>query len=139
MNKILLSTLAALALTATTALAATPQTVTPTVASDGNGMEYNQLYTESSWLAIEVPRAALANTSASDLALDVSGLPAGVSITLDSVAYMGDRALLYVTVSRDTTANYVNALATINVKAGSDVLSSVSIPVIGAATNIDGE
>ncbi|MXV21830.1 hypothetical protein [Deinococcus xianganensis] len=129
MKKMLLTVAAALSL-ATTAFAASPMTV---YATDGNGNEYQSLSTESSWMAIEVPLNALGGSVPGDLSIAVSGLPAGTYITLDSVATDGNNALLYVSVTRDDTSSNVNALAQINVNAAGSTLTTVQIPVYGAA------
>ncbi|GGR77736.1 hypothetical protein GCM10008960_00530 [Deinococcus sedimenti] len=126
----LLTVAAALSL-ATTAFAATPMTV---YATDGNGGEFQGLYTESSWMAIEVPLNTLGGTVPGDLSIAVSGLPAGTYITLDSVSVEGSNALLFVSVTRDSTDGNVNALAQINVNAGGSTLTTVQIPVYGAAS-----
>ncbi len=131
MKKMLLTVAAALSLATTaTAFAASPTTV---YATDGNGNEYQALTTESSWMAIEVPLAQLGGMLPSDLSIAVSGLPAGTYVTLDSVSTQGSSALLYVSVTRDSTDRNVNALAQINVNSGSSTLTTVQIPVYGAA------
>lgn len=131
MNKTLMTALTALTLTASTAFAATP--AIQTYAMDENGMEYNALYTESSWMAVEVPLSALGNTLPGDLSIAVSGLPEGTTIVLDSVDTRSGTALLHVTVSRESTSSNVNSVATIDVKSADTVLTTVSIPVYGAA------
>ncbi|WP_295819173.1 hypothetical protein [uncultured Deinococcus sp.] len=130
MKKLLMTAVTALTLATTTALAA-PQTY----AMDDSGQEYSALQTESSWMAVEVPLAALGGSVPSDLSIAVSGLPAGTTVTLDSVDTMAQTALLYVTVARSDTTSNVNAVADIAVKSGSTVLTTVSIPVYGAAYN----
>ncbi|GGN36399.1 hypothetical protein [Deinococcus daejeonensis] len=131
MKKMLLTVAAALSLATTaTAFAASPMTV---YATDGDGQEYEGLYTESSWMAIKVPLNALGGSVPSDLSIAVSGLPAGTYVTLDSVSTQGSSALLYVSVTRDSTASNVNALAQINVNAAGSTLTTVQIPVYGAA------
>lgn len=131
MNKTLMTALTALTLAASTAFAATPSA--QTYAMDENGMEYNALYTESSWMAVQVPLSALGNSLPGDLSIAVSGLPEGTTIALDSVGTMNGTALLYVTVSRADTGSNVNSVASIDVKSGGTVLTTVSIPVFGAA------
>ncbi|UBV41923.1 hypothetical protein LAJ19_09750 [Deinococcus taeanensis] len=128
MKKILLTAAAALSL-ATTAFAASPVMV---YASDGNGNEYQGLYTESSWMAIEVPLNALGGSVPSNLSIAVSGLPQGTYVTLDSVSTDGSNALLYVSVSRDSTETAVNSVANIRVQSGETLLTTVQIPVYGA-------
>ncbi|GHF47508.1 hypothetical protein HNQ07_002776 [Deinococcus metalli] len=129
MNKLLMTAVAALTLTATTAFAAAPQAY----ATDDSGMEYTALQTESSWMAVEVPLTALGGSVPSDLSIAVSGLPEGTTIALDDVTTRGDSALLHVTVSRSNTTTAVNSVATIALQSGGDVLTNVSIPVYGAA------
>ncbi|MGM9320762.1 hypothetical protein [Deinococcus aquaticus] len=131
MKKTLMTVTAALALTfaAGNAFAAT------VYATDGNGQEYNALYTESSWMAIEVPLADLGGTLPGDLSITTAGLSSGTTITLDSAEVKGNSALLYVTVERSDTRSYVNDLASITVSASGKALTTVSIPVYGAAYN----
>ncbi|WP_412028140.1 hypothetical protein [Deinococcus yunweiensis] len=130
MKKMLIAAVTALTLATTSALAA-PQTY----AMDETGQEYSALLTESSWMAVEVPLSALGGTLPSNLNIAVSGLPAGTTVTLDSVDTYAQTALLYVTVARSDTSSNVNAVADIAVKSGSTVLTTVSIPVYGAAYN----
>ena len=129
MTKFLITAVTALTLAASTAFAGSAQTY----AMDDTGMEYTALQTESSWMAVEVPLAALGGSVPSNLNIAVSGLPAGTTVALNSVERYADTALLYVTVSRSDTSTVVNGVATIAVKSGSTVLTSVSIPVYGAA------
>ena len=129
MTKFLITAVTALTLAASTAFASSAQTY----AMDDTGMEYTALQTESSWMAVEVPLAALGGSVPSNLNIAVSGLPAGTTVALNSVERYADTALLYVTVSRADTSTVVNGVATIAVKSGSTVLTSVSIPVYGAA------
>lgn len=129
MTKFLITAVTALTLAASTAFASSAQTY----AMDDTGMEYTALQTESSWMAVEVPLAALGGSVPSNLNIAVSGLPAGTTVALNSVDRYADTALLYVTVSRSDTSTVVNGVATIAVKSGSTVLTSVSIPVYGAA------
>lgn len=132
MKKLLLTVAAALSLATTaTAFAASPMSV---YATDGNGGQFEGLYTESNWMAIEVPLNALGGSVPSDLSLAVSGLPDGTYVTLEGVSTRGDNALLYVSVSRDNTDSFVNSVAQINVNSGSTTLATVEIPVYGAAT-----
>jgi len=134
MKKMLLTVAAALSL-ATTAFAASPMTV---YATDGNGRSYQGLYTESSWMAISVPLSALGGSLPSNASLDVSGLRSGVYVTLDGVDEQGDKALFYVSVSRDDTTVTSNDMATISIKNGDTVLTTVQIPVYGGA-DLSGE
>ena len=101
-------------------------------ATDDSGQEYTALYTESSWMAIEVPLADLGGTLPGDLSLTTSGLSAGTTITLNSTDIRGNTALLYVTVERSDTSSYVNDIASITVNAGGKALTTVNIPVYGA-------
>ncbi|GAA0514961.1 hypothetical protein [Deinococcus depolymerans] len=131
MKKTLMTVTAALALTFTAGSAfAAPFTA---YATDGNGQQYVGLYTESSWMAIEVPLADLGYTVPSDLSIDAAGLSDGTTITLDRVDRQGEYALLYVTVERADTGVNVNDLAQITVKSGDRALTTVSIPVFGAS------
>ena len=129
MTKFLITAVTALTLAASTAFASSAQTY----AMDDTGMEYTALQTESSWMAVEVPLAALGGSVPSNLNIAVSGLPAGTTVALNSVERYADTALLYVTVSRSDTSTVVNGVASIAVKSGSTVLTNVSIPVYGAA------
>lgn len=133
MIKSLLSTLTALTLTAGAALAA-PSAVLPVTAVGDEGLAYTELYTESSWMALDVPGSVLKGASLSSLSIEVSGLPEGTTITLDDVSALGEDVLLHVTVDRASTERFVNALATINVKSGDETVATLSIPVIGAAS-----
>ncbi|MHA0043366.1 hypothetical protein [Deinococcus sp. PEB2-63] len=136
MKKMLLTVAAALSLATTaTAFAASPMTV---YATDGNGRSYQGLYTESSWMAISVPLSALGGSLPSNASLDVSGLRSGVYVTLDGVDEQGDKALFYVSVSRDDTTVTSNDMATISIKNGDTVLTTVQIPVYGGA-DLSGE
>ncbi|MBX8463713.1 MULTISPECIES: hypothetical protein [unclassified Deinococcus] len=130
MKKTLMTVTAALALTFATgnALAASGMAY----ATDGNGLHYGALYTESSWMAIEVPLADLGGTLPGDLSITTAGLSRGTTITLDSTTRQGNMALLYVTVERSDTSSYVNDIASITVNAGGKALTTVSIPVYGA-------
>ncbi|GGS30638.1 hypothetical protein [Deinococcus knuensis] len=131
MKKTLMTVTAALALTFTAA----PAFAATVYATDGNGQEFSALYTESSWMAIEVPLADLGGTLPGDLSLTTTGLSKGTTITLNSSEVMGDRALLYVTVERDDTSAVVNDMASITVNASGKALTTVTIPVYGAAYN----
>lgn len=116
------------------ALAATPSA--PQVyATDDAGMEYPALYTESSWMALEVPLSALGGAVPSDLSLTASGLPDGVTLTLGTVKTRGAMALVHVKVARSAAAKtrFVNCLATVEVRSGTRVMGSMAIPVLGAA------
>ena len=130
MKKTLMTVTAALALTFATgnALAASGMAY----ATDDSGQEYTALYTESSWMAIEVPLADLGGTLPGDLSLTTSGLSAGTTITLNSTDIRGNTALLSVTVERSDTSSYVNDIASITVNAGGKALTTVNIPVYGA-------
>ncbi|GHG33885.1 hypothetical protein CBQ26_09630 [Deinococcus indicus] len=129
MKKTLMTVTAALALTFATGNALAASSIA--YATDGNGLQYNALYTESSWLAIEIPLADLGGTLPDDLTLETAGLSAGTSITLDSTTRQGGYALLYVTVERTDTSVNVNDMAQITVKSGDKALTTVSIPVYG--------
>ena len=88
MKKTLLTAVLALTLAATSAFAA-PNTVQVS-ASDGEGLGYTQLYTESSWMSLVVPMSALEYIVPGDLSLSVTGLPEGTTITLDGVTQRGN-------------------------------------------------
>jgi hypothetical protein len=130
MNKTVLSAILGLSLTVSSAFAASPLQVT---ATDGD-LSYTALYTESSWMAIAVPVADLGGEIPGDLTLSAGDLDAGTTITLDSVTRQGDVALLHVTVSRADTAQGINQTATIALNSGGQTLTTVSIPVVGAAS-----
>ncbi|GGM07631.1 hypothetical protein [Deinococcus aerophilus] len=130
MNKTILSAILGLSLTVSSAFAASPMQVT---ATDGN-LSYTALYTESSWMAIAVPVADLGGTVPSDLTLSAGDLDAGTTITLDGVTRQGDLVLLHVTVSRADTGRAINQTATIALNSGGQTLTTVSIPVLGAAS-----
>ena len=133
MKKTLMTVTAALALTFTAGNAFAASGVA--YATDESGQAYTALYTESSWMAIEVPLADLGGTLPGDLSLTTSGLSAGTTITLNGTDVRGGTALLYVTVERSDTGSYVNDLASITVSASGKALTTVSIPVYGAAYN----
>lgn len=116
----------------TTAFAA-PTAVRVTASDSSGDLSYPMLYTESSWMSLEVPVAVLGGTIPGDLSLDAGALAAGTTITLDSVSQQGDMALLRVTVSRADTGVSIDQLASINVISGGQTLATLSIPVIGAA------
>jgi hypothetical protein len=117
----------------TTAFAA-PSTVRVSASDSSGDLSYPTLYTESSWMSLEVPVSVLGGTIPGDLSLDAGALAAGTTITLDGVTRQGDMALLHVTVSRADTGVSINQLASINVNSGGQTLATLSIPVIGAAT-----
>ena len=133
MNKTLMTAVLALTLTAGSAFAA-PNTVQVS-ASDGEGLGYTQLYTESSWMSLVVPMSALEYTVPGDLSLSVTGLPEGTTLTLDGVTQRGNTLLLNVSVSRDDTSVGVNDIASIALMSGDQVLTTLTIPVMGAAAS----
>lgn len=106
-----------------------------TYAMDAAGNEYPALYTESAWMSVECPLSEMGGTIPSDLKLTASGLPEGTTITLVSVKQRNDMALLKVKVKRTDIAkkSTVNALASITLMSGSQVMATMAIPVIGAA------
>lgn len=120
-------------------LSASASAVTPSVpqvyATDDAGMEYPALYTESSWMALEVPISALGGTVPSDLSLTASGLPDGVTLALGTVKTRGGLAIVHVKVARSAAAKtrFVNCLATVEVRSGTRVMSTMAIPVQGIA------
>ena len=133
MNKTLMTAVLALTLAAGSAFAA-PNTVRVS-ASDGDGLSYTKLYTESSWMSLVVPMSALEYTVPGDLSLSVTGLPEGTTITLDGVTQRGNTLLLNVSVSRDDTSVGVNDIASIALMAGDQVLTTLTIPVMGVASS----
>ena len=133
MNKTLMTAVLALTLAAGSAFAA-PNTVQVS-ASDGEGLGYTQLYTESSWMSLVVPMSALEHTVPGDLSLSVTGLPEGTTLTLDGVTQRGNTLLLNVSVSRDDTSVGVNDIASIALMSGDQVLTTLTIPVMGAAAS----
>ena len=133
MKKILMTAALALTLAATSAFAA-PNTVR-VGASNGEDLSYNMLYTESSWMSLVVPMSALDYTVPGDLSLSVTGLPEGTTITLDGTQQTGDNLLLNVSVSRDDTSVGVNDIASIDLMAGDQVLTTLTIPVMGVASS----
>ncbi|PNY79407.1 hypothetical protein [Deinococcus koreensis] len=135
MLKKTLLTLAA-ALTLGTPAFAAPTIPTVAATSEGSGyQEYSALYTESSWMALELPLNLLdtGNSVMDTLSIDDSGLPAGVHIALDSVSMMGEIALLHVTVTRDDTAIAGNGMAALTVRSNGQPVATLTIPVLGAA------
>ncbi|WP_188904448.1 hypothetical protein [Deinococcus aerophilus] len=134
MRPSILSLLTALSLAASPALAASASTVYPVVAM-GDGQIYNVLYTESSWMSLAVPLSDVGGSVPSNVSLSVSGLPEGTTITLDGVSQVGDLLLLDVTVSRDDDRMGVHDTAILALKSGDQTLTTLSIPVVGAAYN----
>ncbi|GGM20002.1 hypothetical protein [Deinococcus aerophilus] len=130
MRTSILSVLMAVSLAVSSAFAA--GTVHPVVAM-GDGQIYKVLYTESSWMSLAIPLRVLGGDVPSDVSLSVSGLPDGTTITLDSVRQVGGMLLLEVTVSRDDDTLAVYDTAIITVKSGDQILTTLSIPVMGAA------
>ncbi len=122
-----------LAPAAVTSAFAAPSAVQVTASDSSGDLSYPALYTESSWMALEVPVSMLGGTIPGDLSLDAGALAAGTTITLDGVTQQGDMALLHVTVSRGDTGVGIDQLATINVVSGGQTLATLSIPVIGMA------
>lgn len=122
-----------IALSTLTLAAATALASSMTAAMDDTGMEYTALQTESSWMAVEVPLSALGGTVPGDLSIAVSGLPEGTTVTLAGVDTDAQTALLDVDVARSDTSTNVNAVADIAVLSGGVMLTTVSIPVYGAA------
>ncbi|CAM3418086.1 hypothetical protein DESA109040_11750 [Deinococcus saxicola] len=133
MKKTLMTAVLALTLAATSAFAA-PNTVRVTATSDDGG-GYATLYTESSWMSLVVPMSALDYIVPGDLSLAVTGLPEGTTITLDGTQQSGDTLLLNVSVDRADTSVGVNDTATINLMAGDQVLTTLTIPVMGVASS----
>ena len=133
MKKTLMTAALALTLAATSAFAA-PNTVRVS-ASDGEGLGYTKLYTESSWMSLVVPMSALEYIVPGDLSLSVTGLPEGTTITLDGVTQRGNLLLLNVSVSRDDTSVGVNDIASIDLMSGDQVLTTLTIPVMGVAAS----
>jgi len=131
MKKTLMTVTAALALTFATGNALAASSIA--YATDESGQSYTALYTESSWMAVEVPLADLGGTLPANLSLSTTGLSAGTTITLNGTDIRGNMALLYVTVERTDTGSYVNDVASITVSAGDKALTTVNIPVYGAA------
>ena len=99
---------------------------------------YSPLYTESSWMTLNVPVAALGGTIPSDLVLSASGLPDGTSITLVGVSQEGDQAVLTVSVQRTNTDNFINATSLIKLTSGDTTLTSFNVPVVGTAYTSSG-
>ncbi len=104
--------------------------------SDGN-QSYSALYTESSWQTLTVPLSAIGGTVPGDLSLTTTGLPAGVTISLTGTDVSGDYLILSVDTERSTTANDVNALASVNLLSGTAVIASFQVPVLGSAVGSD--
>ena len=129
MKKPLLTAALALTLAATSAFAA-PNTVRVTATSDDGG-GYTMLYTESSWMSLVVPMSALDYIVPGDLSLAVTGLPEGTTITLSGAQQRGDNLFLNVSVDRADTSVGVNDTASIDLMAGGEVLTTLTIPVMG--------
>ena len=93
------------------------------------------LYTESSWMSLVVPMSALDYTVPGDLSLSVTGLPEGTTIILDGTEQSGETLLLNVSVYRDDTNVGVNDIASIDLMSGDQVLTTLSIPVMGVVAS----
>ena len=133
MKKTLMTAALALTLAATSAFAA-PNTVRVSATSDDGG-GYAMLYTESSWMSLVVPMSALDYIVPGNLSLSVTGLPEGTTITLDGTEQSGETLLLNVSVYRDDTSVGVNDTASIDLMSGDQVLTTLTIPVMGVAAS----
>ena len=84
-----------------------------------------------------MPLSAIGGTVPGDLSLTTTGLPAGVTISLTGTDVSGDYLILSVDTERSTTANDVNALASVNLLSGTAVIASFQVPVLGSAVGSD--
>lgn len=125
---------AALALTLAAGSALATNTVR-VMASDGESLSYDVLYTESAWMTLVVPMWALDHSVPGDLSLSVHGLPAGTTITLKGTTHQQRDGvlLLPVKVKRSSTSVGVNSVASIDLMSGGKVLTTLTIPVMGTA------
>lgn len=133
MKKTILTALLGLTFAASTAFAAVPQQVQLT---DGNFNYYSVLNTGSAnSLALAVPLADLGGSVPSDLSIAVSGLPAGTTLSMNSVQVFGGDALIWVTAHRANPMQRVAATADIALVSGGQTLASVSVPVVGTVNH----
>ncbi|MFC4452471.1 hypothetical protein [Deinococcus sonorensis] len=131
MNKYILTALSALILTGS-AFASTQTQVAVSAGSDGVS-GYQQLYTEASWQTIWVPLSAIGGVVPSNLNLQASGLPDGVTVTLTGTSVMNGSLLLTVDTERANTALPVNSMATLTLRSGTTALTTFQLPVVGVA------
>ena len=104
----------------------TPYDVTvdsPTVVS-------GTLNTDQSWQTIVLPISTLGGSVPADLALDTSGLPEGLSVTLANVAQDGNDVMLRVDVTRGPFNAVPHGLAVVSLVSGGNILTIFQVPVV---------
>ena len=139
MNKKLMTALTAPVFFAALAFGglASAATYTPNVGISDGTQSYSALYTESSWQTLTVPLSSLGGTAPGDLSLTATGLPEGVTISLTGTSVSGGYLILSVDTERSTTANDVNALASVTLLSGTTPVASFQVPVLGSAVSTD--
>jgi hypothetical protein len=106
--------------------------------SDGDkttDLRYDRLYTESTWQTIRIPLRDIGGVLPNNLTLDTSGLPAGVTITLDGSSEDNGFLVLSVSTERSDTTVAVNTLANITLNADGSPITSFQVPVLGIASD----
>ena len=142
MNKTLISSLAAAFLFAGTPASAQTtsmqtmftQTTSITLGNDvivngGQGRLSGFLNTDFEWQTIEIPDAAVGNVAPEKLSLTASGLPEGLSISLERATQVGGTLLLNVNVVRSPFNAVPSGLARVTLLADGAALTSFQVPV----------
>ncbi len=138
MNKTLISSLTAAALFAGTPACAQTiftQTSSVTLGSDsvvvnsGQGRLSGFLNTDFEWQTIEIPNAAIGNVAPEKLSLTASGLPEGLSISLERATQVGGTLILNVNVERSPFNAVPSGLARVTLLAGGAALTSFQVSV----------
>ncbi|MFC4456413.1 hypothetical protein [Deinococcus sonorensis] len=139
MKGFILTALSAVILTGS-ALAqnADPRMTAVAISAGSDGVSgYQQLYADATWQTIWVPLRAIGGVMPSNMSLQTSGLPDGVSIKITGSKMRGDSLLLTVETKRTSAAKAqpVNSLATITLMSGTSNLTTFQVPVVGVAIN----
>jgi hypothetical protein len=101
---------------------------------NSDGVGYSSLLTEANWQQIRIPIRLLGDTfPGTDLTISATGLPDGVTLTVNGVTQQDQYVVLGIDTVRTNTAVAVNALAEVTLKSGDTVLTSFQVPVTGAA------
>lgn len=124
---------AAGAYTATSLDAGTYDVIVATPTTSGSG----SLNTEASWQTIQIPLADIGGTLPSDLSLEATGLPDGLSISLQRALQVGDTLVLNVDVNRSNTNAVASGLANVTLLSGGTALSTFQVPVSKLSAAID--
>jgi hypothetical protein len=124
---------AAGAYTATSLDAGTYDVIVATPTTSGSG----SLNTEASWQTIQIPLADIGGTLPGDLSLKATGLPDGLSISLQRALQVGDTLVLNVDVNRSNTNAVASGLANVTLLSGDTALSTFQVPVSNLSATID--